>query len=87
MFGKKKKNKEADFNSIRDETEAFNNNLVPVVNNTMSVEDIWSSIDSHLNTVMERHKDLHCKVPSAMDQLKRLLRRTQRSWSKAKKTI
>ena len=81
--------KKADFNAIKEDTEAFCKSFLENPPNT--VEEQWRQIQDHLHSMMDKHvptklASTKFHQPWINNKIKRLARRKQRAWKKAKKT-
>ena len=81
--------KKADINAIKKETDTFTKKFLTQPHTPPNVEQMWTSISDHINTIMKKHiptKTISKKFhqPWINTKLKRLSRQKQRAWAKAK---
>ena len=81
--------KKANFDAIREETKSFSEQFLASPPNT--AEQQWEVICNHLRYMMSKHvptkkKSIKFHQPWINDTIKRLARRKQRAWRKAKRT-
>ena len=81
--------KDANFDAIKEETKTFCNEFLS--SPPVTAEEQWQSICNHLKSMMSRHvptkkKTIKYHQPWINNTIKRLARRKQRAWRKAKRT-
>ena len=81
--------KKANFDAIREETKSFSEQFLASPPDT--AEQQWEVICNHLRSMMSKHvptkkKSIKFHQPWINDTIKRLARRKQRAWRKAKRT-